>query len=675
MFGSMSGWLKQRRFDVDAAILGLIVAIGLFPLRFFASQIYIKTIPIVLGLGCGLYLLAVRNDRETIYEYPSFSQLVAQVLPSICFVLMAAMIAIALHASERSRLFYVLSGITGTLIMLQILFVDDEDLLPSLLLVQVIALAFVIRLTAVYTTPTYIGIDIWTHMTQLARGVFEQHSLSAMNGNKHIAAPLFHLLVASSAMLYDVSLRNALYLSIGLVMPMAILFVYGATKLLVPVRWAVLAAMLYSLGDYFIEWGIHLIPTSHGLLFFIAIVYALLRIMRLEYNARDFGLLVFLSIAIILTHQVSTFIMLVVIFSGLLAQFVLKLDIFQTTARRPGVYRKLEPVNLAGLLAFDIGLITFMWSFTPYNGNSFLETVSLYFEQTLISSAGLLHLASGNSQFITLSAPTLLQNIETYIDASGFLILFALATVGCLYVLRRKRISHSVFTLLFATLVMTAFTLGLPMFGIRNFIPQRWFAFLYAPMAILGAMGVGYLVHNLNRNVVVTALVVLALVYPSVMVISSHGTLDSPFFPQDQERLTYTESEIAAVHTIADMTGSPDSSQLPRDQSLHIHTDHPYQTVFARTGAYPATAANLSADNRDGPTDHPLTVYRKYQSTGAPSFQLVKQLNESQSKQANGDKTASVPVYRQVSKQQICRPDQSILYDNGDVMLCANRTV
>ena len=562
MFGT--GWLKQRRFDVDAAIIGLIIALGLFPLRFFASQIYIKTIPIVLGLGCGLYLLAVRNDRETMHAYPSLSQLVAQVLPSLCFVMMAVMVAVALHASQRSRLFYVLSGVTGTLIMLQILFVDDEDFLPSLLLIQVLALAFVIRFMALYTTPSYIGIDIWTHMSQLAQGVLDQHSISAMNGNKQIAAPLFHLLVASSAMLYDVSLRNALYLSIGLVMPMAILFVYGATKLLVPVRWAVLAAMLYSVGDYFIEWGIHLIPTSHGLLFFAAIVYALLRIMRLEYNARDFGLLVFLSIAVILTHQVSTFIMLVVVFSGLLAQFVLKLDIFQTTARRPGAYRKLEPVNLAGLLAFDVGLITFMWSFTPYHGNSFLETVLKYLKQTLVSSAGLFNLATKNSQFISLPAPSLVQKLATYIDAMGFLILFALTTVGCLYVLRRKRISHSVFTLLFATVVMTAFTLGLPMFGIRNFIPQRWFAFLYMPMAILGAMGVGYLVHNLDRNVVVAALVVLALLYPSVMFMSSHGTLDSPFFPQEQERLTYTESEIAAVHTIATMTGSPDSSQLPR---------------------------------------------------------------------------------------------------------------
>ncbi|MFB9808996.1 hypothetical protein ACFFQF_29575 [Haladaptatus pallidirubidus] len=594
--------------------------------------------------------------------FPSFSQPVAQVLPSIVFTTAALMVGVALFFGERNLLFHALSGLAGTLILLQILFTDDEEFLPQLLLTQILVLAFVIRLMAVYTTPSYIGIDIWTHMTQLAQGVLDQHSLASMQGNKHIAAPLYHLLVASSAMLYDVSLRNALYLSIGIAMPMVILFVYAATKLLVPVRWAVFAAMLYSIGDYVIEWGIHLIPTSHGLLFFVAIVYALLRIMQLQYNARDFSLLIFLSVAIILTHQVSTFIMLVVLFSGLAAQFILRLGLLQSnTTRKPNTFGNMEPVNLAGLLAFDIGLITFMWSFTPYNGDSFLETVLLYLGETMQESFGFMNLANpgDSAQGITLPPPTLMQTLATYTETLGFLLLFGLCVVGCLYVLRRKRISHAAFTLLFATVVMTGFTLGLPLFGIRNFIPQRWFAFLYVPMAILAALGVGYLVHNLNRNIVVATLLVVALIYPGTMMISGHGALDNPVFEQEQTRLTYTEQEMAAVSSIRRMTGSPDSSNVLPEQVLR--TDHPYQTVFKRTGAYPAAAFNISANG--GPTDHPLTLYRSYQSTGAPNYMVV---NES----AN----SSVPVTRPIPKRNVCRPGQSVLYTNGDVMMCANQS-
>ncbi|WP_327054163.1 hypothetical protein [Halomicrococcus gelatinilyticus] len=657
---SFSRWLRQRRFDVDAAIVALVLALAMLPLRLILDQIYVKTIPIVLGLGAALYLLAARNEDETTVPFPTVSRPVAQLLPSLVFVLSAALVALGFHAGERTVLFHVVSGLAGTLIVLQILFTDDDQFLPALLLVEVLTLAVVVRFVAVYTTPSYIGIDIWTHLTHLAGGVLEQHSLAAMDGNKHIAAPLFHVLVASASMLYDVSLRNALYLSVGVAVPASILFVYAATRLLVPARWAVFAAMLYSVSDYFIEWGIHLIPTSHGLLFFLAIVYALLRIMELEYGARDFGLLVFLSIAIILTHQVSTFIMLVVLGSGLVAQFALRFDLFKTTASRPGVYRTLEPVNLAGLLAFDVGLITFMWSFTPYNGDSFLETVLLYLAETLRSSAGLFNTVDPSAEGIDLPPPTLTARVVEYVDTLGFLVLFGLTVVGCLYVLRRRRVSHSVFTLLVATVVMTVFTLGLPLMGIRNFIPQRWFAFLYATMAILSALGVGYLVHNLDRRVAVAALVLVALVYPPMMVMSGHGALDSPVFASEQERLTYTEPEMAAVDSIAAMTGSPDSSNvLPRQVA---HTDHPYQTVFKRTGAYPADAVNLSVDG--GPVDHPVTVYRTYQSTGAPKFLLV---NES-----NG---ASVPARRTVDRERVCRPDQSVLYSNGQVVMCSTPTM
>jgi hypothetical protein len=179
-------------------------------------------------------------------------------------------------------------------------------------------------------------------------------------------------------------------------------------------------------------------------------------------------------------------------------------------------------------------------------------------------------------------------------------------------------------------------------------------------MAILAALGVAYLVHNLNRNVVVATLLVVALIYPSVMVISGHGALDNPVFEQEQTRLTYTEQEVAAVYAIGEMTGSPDSSNiLPRQV---LRTDHPYQTVFARTGSYPSAPLNVSVNG--GPTDHPITVYRSYQSTGAPNYRLV-----------NDTANASVPISRTISKQRVCRPSQSVLYNNGDVVMCANQSI
>lgn len=646
-------WLRSRRFDVDAAVIGLLAALAMFPLRFLASQIYIETIPIVLGVACILYLLSVRSNR-TRTDNPALPSTVGRLLPVASFVGLSAMVLVATFAGQRSLHFYLIGGLVGTTILAQVLFTRASDFRPTLLLAQILSLTLVVRFGALYTTPGFIGIDIWTHMSYLAEPIYNQGSLSPISTDKHYAAPFYHLLVVTTAHLLDVSLREALILSIGVAVPFSILFIYATTKLLVPVRWAVFATMLYSIGDYFIEWGIHLIPTSHGLVFFLGMLYSLLRIMQIEYNMRDFALLVLFTVAIILTHQVSTFIMLVVIGAGLLAQFLLRLDIFNHNPLDPDVFRTMNPVNLIGLLVFDVGLITFMWSLTPYNGDSFLETVLIYLGETLKSSAGFLNLASDQSTEEAASAaaaagPTQMQILANYVDTLGFLLLLCLAIVGCVYVLRRQCAKHSVFTLLIATVIMLFFVLGLPLFGIRNFIPQRWFAFLYAPMAILSAIGVRFLSGHLNRKVFIVALLLFSAVFPATMVMSSNGTLDSPVFTDERERLSYTEPELAAVSTIEGMTGSPDSMNLRPGQVLR--TDHPYQTVFWRTGSYPTETAVVT---KDGPQPHNIKVYREYQSTGASFF-----------RDANGN-----GKIRDISRQEMCRPTDSVIYSNGDVTMC-----
>lgn len=647
---SVVSWVARRNFDVAAAVLGLLLAAALFPLRFFASQIYIKTIPIILGIGCALYLLTVRADHSR--SAPTLSTTTTmQLLPTLVFLGVAALIALAVAFGGRTRPFYAVSGVVVTLLLVQTVFTENDEFAVGLFLVQLLAVAVTVRFAALFTAPGFIGIDIWTHW-RLAAAIYDAGSLSAIADNKHYAAPFYHLLVVSTSLLADVSLRHALYLSLGVAMPISVLFVYATTRFLLPARWAAFAATLYAVGDYVVEWSLHLIPTSHGLLLFLGVVYALVRVTQTNYKLRDFALLVVLSVGVVLTHQVSSFIMLVLIGSGLVAQLVMRLDVFSPSPLQADVFRTMGPVNLAGLAVFDAGLVTFTWSLTPYNGDTFLETVLSYLAQTIRSSAGFLNLAGPSNSgggAAAAQGPTLIEKVALYVDTLGFLLLLCATIVGCLYVLRRERAKHSVFTLLLATVVMVVFVLGLPLFGIRNFIPQRWFAFLYAPMAVLAAVGVRFLAGGLNRRVFVACLVVFSMLYPAVMVTSSHGAIDNPAFPNERARLSYTQQELAAVSTIGRMTGSPDSMNIRPDQVLY--TDHPYQTVFSRTGSYPAEPAYIL----DGqPTNGSITVYREYQSTGASFF-------------INAQGSGQI---RDVPPKRVCRPEQSTLYANGDVRMC-----
>lgn len=640
------------RFDVLAAVLGLVIALLLVPLRFFAAQVFIKTIPLFLGAACGLYLLAVYRDeyRNTL---PGFPSAVTFSLPSLVIVGLTAMVLLVAQQGVRSVGFFALAAATGSLVILQILFARERDFHAGILLFQIVCFAFVFRFSALYATPGLIGIDIWTHVTGLADPIYQEGSLQAIADNKHYTSPFYHLLVVAAAHLYEVPLRAGLYLSLGLVMPLSILLVYATTNLLVPGRWAVLAATLYAIGDYVMLWGIHLIPTSLGLVFFLAILYILVRIMRIEFAGRDFALLVLLSVAVILTHQVSTFIMLVLLGSAFLAQVAFKLGPFGFHQLNPDVYRAQRPVNMIGLVVFDFGFTIFMWSLTPFRRDTFLATVLTWFQETLAEGAGFLNLASpgatGDDGGGAAAGPTVLDQVVQYLDVLGFLLLLGFTFAGCLYVIHRERTQQSVFTLLLATAVMLVFVLGLPIFGIRNFIPGRWFAFLYAPMAILAVIGVRHFARRLGTGTVLACLLVLALVYPAGMVLASPSSPDNPVFSNHHEQLAYNEAELAAVSTIREMTGGPGEGDIRPDQILY--TDHPYQTVFRRTGTHYAEAATI---NESEPVDHRVTVYRSAQSTEATFF-----------RDASG-----VGRIHNVEEERICRPVQASVYANGDVTMC-----
>jgi uncharacterized membrane protein len=641
---SLRGWIDDLRFDVVGAIVGLLLAALLFPLRFLSSQIYIQTLPIVLGVACVLYLLAARHDRSE-RGIPELGGWFARFAPAVVCFGLAGMVLSAAASGQRTLHFYDLGGIVGAVLLAQILFLRERDFHPGVVLAQVVALGVVVRFAALYTAPGFIGVDVWSHTTYVD-AILQQGSLAAISESKYFASPLYHLLTVAAADLYGVSIRNAIYLSLGIALPLSVLLVYEATALLVPPRWATFAAASYVLSDHAIRWGIHIIPTSMGLVFFLAMVVHLTRVFQNDHRLRDYAMLVFFSAAVILTHQISSFIMLVLVATGLVGQILLYFDLFdQPNTGQPFLQGSAEPANLVGLLVFDVGLITFMWSLTPYQGDTFLETVLSYLYETLVTSAGFLNGVSSDSSSAAAagSSPTsqFIAELATYVDTLGFLLLLFTTVVGSLVVLRRRRANHATFTHLFAVVVMLFFVLGLPLFNIDNFVPGRWVAFLYVPMVVLTAIGLRYLSRNLSPTLLVATLLVFLLLFPSVMLMADAGTPDSPVFSSQNERLSYTDTELTAVRTIDEVTE-------PGGQPLY--TDHPYATVFVRTDTHPAEVLRVRNGRvvRDGPI-----VYREYQSDGGSFF-----------------RTEAGAGIRDVPRQRVCPSSTNHVYANGDVRMC-----
>jgi len=222
---------------------------------------------------------------------------------------------------------------------------------------------------------------------------------------------------------------------------------------------------------------------------------------------------------------------------------------------------------------------------------------------------------------------------------------------------KRRILSHAaqggkrvrpVLTMLVVTAIMLVFVMGLPILGIRNFIPTRWFAFLYVPMAILGAIGLRYLAIAIPPRLLVGVLLAFAIAYPAAMLVSPQATVENPVFEDVRPELSYSQAELAGSRAVSDITGSPFPNDIRPDQV--VFTDHPYQTVIERRGSHVTDAVDL---NGSQPATHDITVYRRAQSTEATFFTFDGR-----------------PEVMNVPRERVCRPSQNVLYDNGGVVFC-----
>ncbi|MFC7195138.1 hypothetical protein ACFQL4_11480 [Halosimplex aquaticum] len=463
----------------------------------------------------------------------------------------------------------------------------------------------------------------------------------------------------------------SLYLVLGSVLVFAVLLVYGTARYFVDVRWALFATGAFAMTDQAIRWGMHIIPTSLGLVFFLGVVFAVTRLLHAETTRADWALLVGFIVAVTLTHQVSAFVSLVFMGSAVLAQVLVNRVDWVTPADQyagggtdlgstsletgesadpitDGASRSLaDTVPLHGAFAFHLVFTGAIWAVTPWSGERFLTRAVGLFWFTVQTSAGFLNLVPSSSSAGEAAAAgpsTLAGQVAPYVDALGFLVLLFAAILGSLALVRRHRSPQASHTIVIAIGVMLFFSLGLPLFGIRTFLPGRWYAFAYALMAVVGAAGLRYMGAQFSTRAVAAVLVVLLLAFPFAMIAGKKATMDDPTFDQQWPKYSYTESEIAAMGTIGETTPGTEDA---------IYTDHPYQTAFKSSGAFFGLPINLTSISEAGPP-HDRTVYRTYQSTGAPQFTTE----------------GGVVVTRRVSQEQICPEASSRVYDNQEAELC-----
>jgi hypothetical protein len=308
---------------------------------------------------------------------------------------------------------------------------------------------------------------------------------------------------------------------------------------------------------------------------------------------------------------------------------------------------------LVGAFVVNLVVTLVAWMNTPWSaGSVFLWRMLEIVQLTVTESAGFLNLASEGGASAAGGSPSLLAQLVPYIEWFGFSLLLLATVIGGLVMLRRDEPTDLALTYLLSAGVMFVVVFGLSLFGIRSLLPGRWYAFMYAPMAIIGAVGLYYVSRNASRAMILSVFVLLAFGYPTTMVVAEKATIDSPAFDDQYPRFSYIETEIAAVETV--------STIRPPATEEVIRTDHPYRTVYRRYGGYTGRIAEIE----DGaPADSSATAYREYQSTGPTVLY------------EGSDPPVSRPSNIYSSSAVVCPPTRNHVYGNDDVTLCTSSSV
>jgi hypothetical protein len=635
-------WLSIERLDVAVARAGLLASLLLLGLWFVVAEVFLLAIPVASAIGCAGYLLT-RDRRASAVALPTLPRRVVGYLPSLVVLGVAALVVLTWSAGGRTLPAYALTGAIGTVVLAQILLGEDQPATGPLL-VQIVLVAIVVRFSALYTTPGFVGVDIWTHVPVFVEGIVRTESLSALDGSKYLLAPFYHVLGAVGTLVVGTA-RSGVYLSVGLLVALSALFVYATGRLVLPERWALFATALYAFSDQFVRWGLHVIPTGLGLVFFLATVYCVTRLFVSDATPRMVALLAVVSLSVVFTHQVSTTITLLFL---AIAAFVAT-ALASIGGRAVGTTSVRTAVALAAVFLLTLAVTLVSWANTPWvGGETFLRVMAGAFRATVTEQAGFLNLVStegpgGGASTLSSSAPTLLDQVVPYVDVLGFALLLAVAVFGGLVMLRWQGPADVTYTHLLAAAVMFVVVFGLSLFGIRTFLPGRWLAFLYAPMVVLAAAGVYHLSRNTPREALFALVLVLALAYPVGMAVNHSAAKEAPAFADQHLRYSYTEPEIAAVGTLATIR--------PPAVNDSVHTDHPYRTLLHRSGGY--DAATLVMDER-GPVSGAAVIYRDYQSTGPTLFHT----------RAGGS------VALDAGPERVCPAERNRVYANDQVWVC-----
>jgi len=318
-----------------------------------------------------------------------------------------------------------------------------------------------------------VGVDYWSHLTDNSNLL--QYGFIEVLSGKESFYPLMHIQVAVNAIITGTPMKDATNFAIIIPLVVSSICIFLVARNIIDAKVGLLGMLIVNVTDYHTYWGAAPQTTSYGICLYYFLIFFIFQAATANPNRKRWLFLTILFIPLlILSHAVSSFIALISILGLTIGSCIYRYVFNKQVSIFPPIFI---------VLLYGIALLQH-WFVALYNkmgDKTFFEVITSTLITYITEYADFLNRPEAFSGY----AATLPPLIERAANTTGFSLLVFLSVIGCLFWLSKKYRDGFTFSMILCTILLLTITFGFPLFGIRNIIPSRWFAFVYFFLSIM----------------------------------------------------------------------------------------------------------------------------------------------------------------------------------------------
>lgn len=554
-----------ENLDVILSVIGF--SLGLFIVSlYYLIDLNQKDIGVAILSSCLIYIIFRKKFKSEASISPGKDRLKSLLGLSFYIIFLICILIFSMNLHYRPMSYFILVCVLAGIIASEILYIREGDRVSSILL-QIFLLSILIRVGIFYNFPSLMGYDAYFH-ANMARIITNTGFVAPFQiSGKYFYYPLAHIFISVTQILGKTDVKDAIFFSIGLANIFITAGIYLIGKKLEGPQMGLLAALLINLNNHNIVTGIANITSgSLVLCYFIFIIYT---IFSEKQEVKYTGLLLLITILMVLTHQLTTFVVLFALLTIYIGKYL-----------HNHLYNN-SPLRTTGfnyILFFIVSMQTY-WTFTYVTSDtSFLAMVFKPLMEVFQAGAGY------SSDELIVGSVINQDKLEVLLLHISYLALPFFSIGGVLAWLSREDLKKiNKFSIALVVIILYSFAYGIPLLGMRNLLTTRWFPLISVFLVLVAASYILKLVSLFDlRKAKIPAIFIIMLLFSFVMVTTPGINKDNPLVAKETTvRNQFKDIEIQAIKTVSGKYAGDILMDSPYDSCL-FYSDSGYNSSNAR---------------------------------------------------------------------------------------------